>query len=269
MAKAKDYTGQKYWMLTFIKPSGRLDGYCVQWEAKCDCGNTFYTVPCRAKRGSTKSCGCYRKSNAHRKMSVEDFTYVIKHHDMEKVAAGKTYERLTVLSLVEEDIRGIKYNKWDTVCICGNHKVVMGKDLKSGRTKSCGCLHIDVVHRKYGGNSAKNEVIHDYMLGAKTRNLEVSISRDDFEKLFIQNCFYCNSIPLKIRKSHGFTFAYNGVDRVDNTRGYIAGNVVPCCKICNAAKSAMSLEDFIAWIERLTGNINNLRQKLIPFLKAA
>lgn len=30
---------------------------------------------------------------------------------------------------------------WECVCECGNKTIVVGKDLKHGRTKSCGCLH--------------------------------------------------------------------------------------------------------------------------------
>ena len=36
------------------------------------------------------------------------------------------------------------------------------------------------------------------------------------------------------------------------TLWYIAGNVVPCCKICNNAKKDLPLEEFMAWIARLT-----------------
>ena len=47
-------------------------------------------------------------------------------------------------------------------------------------------------------------------------------------------------------------FTYNGIDRVDNALGYTTGNVVPCCKQCNHAKSDMPYADFMAWIARLT-----------------
>lgn len=46
-------------------------------------------------------------------------------------------------------------------------------------------------------------------------------------------------------------FVYNGIDRMDNSLGYISGNVVTCCQICNRAKGAMLLEDFMLWIKQL------------------
>ena len=38
-----------------------------------------------------------------------------------------------------------KPSMWLCQCDCGNQKVVRGSDLKSGHTKSCGCLHKEVV----------------------------------------------------------------------------------------------------------------------------
>lgn len=41
----------------------------------------------------------------------------------------------------------------------------------------------------------------------------------------------------------------HGVDRIDSSKGYMLGNIVTCCKRCNAAKSDMPLSE---WIERTT-----------------
>jgi len=46
-------------------------------------------------------------------------------------------------------------------------------------------------------------------------------------------------------------YIYNGLDRIDNEKGYLLDNVTPCCKICNQAKHALSLDDFLAWCQRL------------------
>lgn len=57
---------------------------------------------------------------------------------------GKTYGRLTVL----EYIGGAKYR---CQCECGNITVVNTSNLKSGHTKSCGCLKTnDLTGRRYG-----------------------------------------------------------------------------------------------------------------------
>jgi hypothetical protein len=36
----------------------------------------------------------------------------------------------------------------------------------------------------------------------------------------------------------------SGLDRIDSKIGYVAGNVVPCCQLCNAMKGAQTEEEF-------------------------
>lgn len=60
--------------------------------------------------------------------------------------------------------------------------------------------------------------------------------------------------------SHGYTarragpgdrnYYYTGLDREDNTLGYLYSNLVPCCKVCNRAKSTMTRAEFLTWIGR-------------------
>ncbi len=51
---------------------------------------------------------------------------------------GKKFGRLTVVRYEEttEDGRA----RWFCVCECGNTKVVNSRQLREGKTKSCGCL---------------------------------------------------------------------------------------------------------------------------------
>lgn len=77
---------------------------------------------------------------------------------------------------------------------------------------------------------------------------------------FINNlhaeCHYCgrkdtNNITVKSKVPGEVLikdFKYNGIDRVDNNVGYIEGNVVPCCFVCNRAKQSMTYHEFKAWI---------------------
>jgi hypothetical protein len=61
---------------------------------------------------------------------------------------GKRFNRLTVISLYGKDK---KYNKlWLCKCDCGNKIIVNKGNLKNENTKSCGCLHSEIVstHRK-------------------------------------------------------------------------------------------------------------------------
>jgi hypothetical protein len=60
-----------------------------------------------------------------------------------KNETGKVYERLTVLERSDND----KYGQatWLCKCSCGNLTTVTGALLRSGNTKSCGCLNLDRV----------------------------------------------------------------------------------------------------------------------------
>ncbi len=55
-----------------------------------------------------------------------------------KDLTGQTFERLTVIEIHGWDRRGRA--KWLCRCECGNLSIVIGYDLRSGNTKSCGCM---------------------------------------------------------------------------------------------------------------------------------
>lgn len=54
----KDWTGQKYNYLTFIKQIDEKKNDHTVWELLCDCGNTTYLVSSVVVSGHTTSCGC-------------------------------------------------------------------------------------------------------------------------------------------------------------------------------------------------------------------
>ena len=64
-----------------------------------------------------------------------------------KDLTGMTFGRLKVLKRLPDRI--LKSNKkvtlWLCLCDCGNTKEVQGSNLKSGKTKSCGCLQKEKV----------------------------------------------------------------------------------------------------------------------------
>lgn len=77
-----------------------------------------------------------------------------RKYEGQKVAhkfEGKTFSRLTVVKRLENHVTvgGTKFSKWLCRCVCGNEIPVIGIDLKSGKTQSCGCLH-DECSKKHG-----------------------------------------------------------------------------------------------------------------------
>lgn len=100
--------------------------------------------------------------------------------------------------------------------------------------------------------------IIEYMGHALRRGYDWLLSREDAECLIARDCFYCGGKPsnTKITKNTIKPFKYNGIDRVDNTKGYSSSNVVPCCRVCNRAKETMTTAEFFDWAERLNAMAN-------------
>lgn len=148
--------------------------------------------------------------------------------------------------------KGVKYL---CSCDCGNEVWVYRQDLKSGHTKSCGCYRIDKMRQKPGEAGFK-QLLYTYKNGAKIRNLEFNLSDECFELLTKGNCFYCGEPPsCKTRNyskiSEHSVYTYNGIDRVDNSIGYIEQNCVTACGICNIAKKDTNYKDFLDWVKKV------------------
>lgn len=103
--------------------------------------------------------------------------------------------------------------------------------------------------------TARNKRLYDELKrSAKDRNIYFDLSLKDFSSLIDHNCYYCDAKPsntYRSRRSHHLSIKYNGVDRTTNTKGYVADNVVTCCKTCNTAKSTMDEVDFIKWVSKV------------------
>lgn len=87
------------------------------------------------------------------------------------------------------------------------------------------CRH----HANYRFNSIR--------CGARHRDLSFDITLEQYVQLSAQVCWYCHEMdsvnPLI------------GVDRIDNHRGYVMDNLVPCCIVCNNMKIALDPRTFV------------------------
>lgn len=92
-----------------------------------------------------------------------------------------------------------------------------------------------------------------YRKGAARRGHSFELTQSECRVLFLQDCHYCGSPPLGrvSTGSYSTTALVNGIDRLDNERGYTVDNVVTCCKFCNRAKFTYPIAEFLAWIERV------------------
>jgi hypothetical protein len=130
MSKLKNLIGQTFGKLTVIKRAENDPQNRARWYCKCDCGNKNLIIV-RSQhliKGSVKSCGCLLNKR-------EDLT-------------GRKFNKLTVIEPINKD-KKYEY-KWKCLCDCGNYCIVSASSLKTGHTKSCGCLqgehHCDSSH---------------------------------------------------------------------------------------------------------------------------
>ncbi len=82
------------------------------------------------------------------------------HKSMEDLT-GQKFGRLTATDEWEHKNQRIA---WWCICDCGNHTLVIAKDLKRGATKSCGCLQ-DESRRKATSKQNHFELYEDYAVG--------------------------------------------------------------------------------------------------------
>lgn len=180
-------------------------------------------------------------------------------HPLTKDLTGQTFGRLTVLKFDSYGVRKTtmkKFSNWLCQCECGTLIVIENQSLKSGDTKSCGCLHTESNGSKSKNLSLPNnlgdirKLYRRYYFGAKSRHLDFFLTEREFIDLVFSKCFYCGEPPSRsIGKIH-----YNGIDRLANDVGYIVENCVPCCTVCNFSKRERSYEEFISWIRKVYDN---------------
>jgi len=75
------------------------------------------------------------------------------------------------------------------------------------------------------------------MTSANSRSLEFNVSFAEFKRIYNSKHCYYTGVKLIHGANGNFSF-----DRVDNTLGYISGNLVACDSRFNQAKSSLSLE---------------------------
>lgn len=153
--------------------------------------------------------------------------------------------------------------QWECLCDCGNITYVRSSKLVDLSTTSCGCYRKErsKLPRRERGVTGLIQLYLGYKHGAHRRGLTFSLTEEIFRKVTRMDCHYCGISPAQefkpqrndVLKEYG-KYTYNGIDRVDNERGYEIDNIVPCCKACNIAKSTMSYNAFLTLIRNIYNN---------------
>lgn len=102
--------------------------------------------------GKTKSCGCLQRERTS-EASIKDYT-------------GLRFGKLTVIDRVSEVGSPVKYR---CLCDCGQYAEVLGRNLASGATKSCGCVRKETTRKLKLTHGQCSEKIYKCWCNMKTR----------------------------------------------------------------------------------------------------
>lgn len=250
MPPARKMVGERFGRLVVLSraPNRKKATY---WKCRCDCGTEKEVARSALTSGSTSSCGCLSREKARERGQKKV-----------KNILGNVYGRLTVVELVEGVRRG-RQRVWRCRCECGNEIQTTGSLLRNGHSRSCGCLRKELSVQRGReralppGKAAMNQLWSRYRRGSRSRKLGFSLERAFFEKLVLSDCHYCGVEPRQVMKDkygRNGGLVYNGIDRVDPSKGYETDNVVACCHPCNRAKSDFAVDEFFAWAKRVAAN---------------
>jgi len=104
-----------------------------------------------------------------------------------------------------------------------------------------------------------------YIRGAEDRDLHFELTEESFDTKINDPCYLCGK---EATISH-----QNGIDRVDNSKGYTEENSKGCCSSCNYLKREYEYPIFIGKLERIyhyqqqcpiQENSNKERKQLVP-----
>lgn len=199
-----DLTGKRFGNLTVIEKSYKDKHRKIHWKCQCDCGNIIYPATDNLKSGNTwrcKSCG--------EKSKIQNII-------------GKKFGKITII-----DIDSYNPIKCKCKCECGNIKIIGLKDLRSGRTVSCGCFA-----RK------KNSEIHTIHGKSHSRLFSIwvnMISRCENKNIDTYNYYGKRGISVCCEWRNDFTKFYEWavnhgykdnltLDRIDNDKNYSPDN---------------------------------------------
>jgi hypothetical protein len=252
MTKKLDLTGQKFGKLTVIKPAPGIPNgpggrVFSAWSCQCECGGTKIVRTTMLQDGTSVCCGC---------------TFDLRRVSLKP---GQKFNRLTIISYQGN-------SRWLCQCDCGQTAIVGTRHLKSGNTKSCGCLKSEVNSEptKLRKFTSSNKKFEPHITTARRRwksclyqDRECNLTFEQWFQLVQQNCFYCGIEPFnrynyfekkknasREARDNGY-FTSHGLDRIDSSKPHTLDNVVPCCFPCNGVKSNRPLQDFYQHVNKM------------------
>ncbi len=111
-----------------------------------------------------------------------------------------------------------------------DHIKMIQKDYRDNHKEEISKMWKD-WYKEHPERSPKRRFTESKNKAIKRRGILWSLSFEEYSQLIELPCHYCNNnLGSPVKRSCG-------LDRLDSSRGYEAGNVVSCCFICNTIKN--------------------------------
>lgn len=145
---------------------------------------------------------------------------------------GNRYSRLLVIKASKRDAGG--QIAWLCLCDCGRKTIVLGQNLRKGRTRSCGCLSAETTKERsmtHGFKSnGKSHYLYNTWSGIIQRcyNEKNSSFRNYGARGIVMLEKWRNNFEdfaNWVQKNLGARPKNHTLDRIDNERGYFPGNL--------------------------------------------
>jgi hypothetical protein len=181
---------------------------------------------------------------------------------------GHKYGRLTVKSLSK--VKQKTHYLWNCVCDCGNKTRVRGTSLRTGNTKSCGCLNIEAVSGANGWQAKRSMATTNgtwvpcqdewyqrtarLMFHAKRNKIPVGFKSVAEFTLHIKEILpeKCPVFNKKLIKGNGKPHDWSpSIDKIDPQKGYVKGNIQIISMLANTMKNhadKKQLKQFASWV---------------------
>lgn len=168
---------------------------------------------------------------------------------------GRRYNQLVALSYYG---RSKTKTLWWFQCDCGTRTVKCIYSVKSGHTKSCGCLQPEVMSR-VSQLPAKEVVLKraygSHIRQSRRRGFISHLTLNDYAEIVCKPCRYCGRFSKRCtRRKLGpnYTMEVNSVDRLNNEPYYKLDNSVPACFVCQRMKSNLGEKEFLEAVRAIS-----------------
>ena len=245
MRKEDKLIGQKFnqgTVVEFLGVDTKRKRNGLLWKLECVCGKTYEATTTDLTCDRKKSCGCHRKG-ARAKL-------------MQKYA-GRRYGKLVVIDITDErNTSGTLYRKCK--CDCGSYKHVTQGNLTSGNVTSCGCNKNlrGKYHKLYRGyEDISQRYWSRVQKNAENRGIDFSITTKYAWNVWKRQNEICalSGQPLCFSRSKSSNFTAS-LDRIDNSKGYIEGNIQWIHKDINKCKTDFNQGYFVAMCKMVANN---------------